>query len=529
MNKSAFILSGLLIFCHIFSYAQTERELIQTGITALKAKNYELAIEYLNQAIQKNNSNITALNARALAKKGAGQYEEAILDFDRAILLKPHVGSLYNNRGSVKEEMGMIRAAIADFDLALRYAPRDKTAYFNRGNAIHQLGQYERAIKDYTAAIEIDQDFAAAYHYRGNRKQELGDYLGAIKDYDFAIRIQPSYADAYNSRGNAKRRLRWIQASKEDYAQAIRLQPRFVHAYLNRAKLNDEQSLYEESIQDYEQVLRWLPSNDIARIGLEKAKEAILRRTVSKRPGIHVLSIGISDYSSSLLEPLRSPGEQAYKFQLSFQESSMSYKDILTLTNARAKRRDIIEGIKGQFCDPSKVKKEDLVIFYFSGHGAAVGDKIGICPHDYYDMEHLISDQEIRDLLSKSPARHKVCIIEACKSEIAPMSIKDSFTHADLMRFHQSRHAIQDGIVFITSTEVGANSLELPDKGGIFSHYLFEAMKGEADFNKDRQISSQELYDYLKTKVSKATHQQQVPQINDEGYQLDLPIFMLKE
>ena len=43
----------------------------------------------------------------------------------------------------------------------------------------------------------------------------------------------------------------------------------------------------------------------------------------------------------------------------------------------------------------------------------------------------------------------------------------------------------------------------------------------------DNILTSQELYDYLYSKVSKYTSKGQLPQINDEGYKINIPIFII--
>lgn len=44
---------------------------------------------------------------------------------------------------------------------------------------------------------------------------------------------------------------------------------------------------------------------------------------------------------------------------------------------------------------------------------------------------------------------------------------------------------------------------------GLFTKYLIKALRGEADKNRDRRISVEELYRYLKNKIRTASDQQQ--------------------
>lgn len=46
---------------------------------------------------------------------------------------------------------------------------------------------------------------------------------------------------------------------------------------------------------------------------------------------------------------------------------------------------------------------------------------------------------------------------------------------------------------------------------GLFTKYLFQALRGEADKNQDHCISVEELYRYLRYNIRTASKQQQTP------------------
>ena len=62
-----------------------------------------------------------------------GRYDDAIVDYDKAIHLKPDDATTYSNRGTAKGMLGRYDDAIADFDKALRLKPDDAATYSNRG------------------------------------------------------------------------------------------------------------------------------------------------------------------------------------------------------------------------------------------------------------------------------------------------------------------------------------------------------------------------------------------------------------
>lgn len=64
-----------------------------------------------------------------------GRFEEAIQDYNEAILLDPQRVEAFNNRGRAYLNIDQAGKAIEDFDQVLRLDPQLAEAYYNRGLA----------------------------------------------------------------------------------------------------------------------------------------------------------------------------------------------------------------------------------------------------------------------------------------------------------------------------------------------------------------------------------------------------------
>jgi tetratricopeptide (TPR) repeat protein len=62
-----------------------------------------------------------------------GDYDRAIADFNKGILLDPTRAVAFGNRGLAYVKKGDNNQAIADFDAAIRLNPDDARAFCNRG------------------------------------------------------------------------------------------------------------------------------------------------------------------------------------------------------------------------------------------------------------------------------------------------------------------------------------------------------------------------------------------------------------
>ncbi len=97
----------------------------------LEKRDYQNAIALLDEAIQNNRNFRDAYEKRGWAKSRLGEYEQAIIDFNRALELGANK-TIYNKSGWAKYKLGWYEEAIADFDQALLIDPNYSEAKDNR-------------------------------------------------------------------------------------------------------------------------------------------------------------------------------------------------------------------------------------------------------------------------------------------------------------------------------------------------------------------------------------------------------------
>ena len=106
-------------------------------------------------------------NNRGTAYAKRGQYDKAIEDLNKAIILYPDYSDAFSNRGIVYSKLGMLKNAIESFNQAVALKPNAADGYSNRGVAYAMIGQYDKALDDYNRAIDINRYYAVAYYNRG--------------------------------------------------------------------------------------------------------------------------------------------------------------------------------------------------------------------------------------------------------------------------------------------------------------------------------------------------------------------------
>jgi tetratricopeptide (TPR) repeat protein len=138
----------------------------------------------------------------------AGELEDAIESFKKAIKIDPdhakshfHLGNAYNESGMYEEAIESYKEAIgADPDNVLQFSSR---AHVSLGAAYIGLGKYQEAVESLKQAIRIDPDHVKAHYNLGLAYKKSGMNKKAIESYKQAVRIDPDYRDAHYNLGVA--------------------------------------------------------------------------------------------------------------------------------------------------------------------------------------------------------------------------------------------------------------------------------------------------------------------------------------
>lgn len=141
-------------------------------IKALKADSLyspsQLNLNTINDILKKKINNEAGTHLfKGVQFDNEGKYDQAIIEFNKAIEINPKYADTFNRRGLVYSNLKKYEQAINDYTAAIQLNPKYTDAYNNRGVVYFELDQSDKAISDYTKAIEIDPKYAKAYHNRG--------------------------------------------------------------------------------------------------------------------------------------------------------------------------------------------------------------------------------------------------------------------------------------------------------------------------------------------------------------------------
>lgn len=108
----------------------------------------------------------------------------------------------YCNMGTNYASKQLFQEAIVEYKKAIVLNPNYKDAYNNLGNCYLELKNYDNAIKMLQKAITLDSNYNEAYYNLGNTYTYQKYYDNAIKMYKKAILLNPNYKEAYYNLGH---------------------------------------------------------------------------------------------------------------------------------------------------------------------------------------------------------------------------------------------------------------------------------------------------------------------------------------
>ena len=225
----------------------------------------------------------------------------------------------------------------------------------------------------------------------------------------------------------------------------------------------------------------------------------------------YALIIGINDYSDDRISDLRyaEPDAEAVRAALTHPEYGIVRpENVQVLKSGQATYREISMALEEQLVRKA-TKPEDVVFFYFAGHGAegphvSRGAAYYLVPHDA-DLRNLMSTAidkgRLQFLWGAVGAARKVFITDACHSGGLQ----------DMRVLTADGFEAVEGFITLAAAKADQRSWELPDLGhGIFTYALSQGLQGAADQqggNGDGFVSATELGSYLNTHVAKMAAQ----------------------
>ncbi|MGE0875404.1 MAG: caspase domain-containing protein [Burkholderiales bacterium] len=240
--------------------------------------------------------------------------------------------------------------------------------------------------------------------------------------------------------------------------------------------------------------------------------------------------IGVSEYADTRIPSLRYAAKDAraiHDWLVSPQGGRYAPARVKLLVDRDATGNNIREALFGWL---RQAIEEDVVMIFFAGHGSPdapdTPGNLYLLPTDArYDAiaSSGFPMWDIETALKRFvKAKRVVVVADACHSggvgesfDIARRSTSATPSNPISSGLH-GLAAIGPGVAVLSASDDKQFSAEGPMFGGghgVFTHFLLEGLKGQADYNQDQRVTLGELIPFLSENVRRATRNTQSPTV----------------
>ncbi len=130
-----------------------------------------------------------------------GKFRDGIKNINKSLELKNDWEIPYFFRGVANHALGQYDEATLDYTKALQFNKKMTDAYYNRARIILTRKDIEnpnikQAVEDLEKALELDEKFIDAMYALAAAHKKLGNYHEALKHLDNLLAIEPEAVNA---------------------------------------------------------------------------------------------------------------------------------------------------------------------------------------------------------------------------------------------------------------------------------------------------------------------------------------------
>jgi WD40 repeat protein len=236
----------------------------------------------------------------------------------------------------------------------------------------------------------------------------------------------------------------------------------------------------------------------------------VFYKGLEKNANCYILSIGINKYENENLNlNYARPDAQAFA-DIMKKKGSKLFNNILIykLFDKEATRVKVLSTLDEI---SSKIKKEDVFIFFYAGHGSNVENQFYFITSEntgLYQQDKLgsaISVKELQEKFKQISALKQVIFVDACQSgsSVNVLAMRGEPEEKALAQLSRS-----SGIHVMASTESEQQAAEIKSlEHGVFTYVLLEGLNGKADgAPKDSKVTVYELKSYIDDQVPEISY-----------------------
>jgi tetratricopeptide (TPR) repeat protein len=167
---------------------------------------------------------IDQLTKRADSLMLRKQYEDAILTYQKVLVLDPRDPVAHNKMGIAYHQLMNLQMAKVEYEQAKKLNPKYYEAWNNLGAVYYGLKNYNKAVKYYRKAITLNSTSANTYHNLGAAYFAVNKNDEGYQSFQEAFRLDPAILEKLSSSGTIIRTADVNQGAQDFYIAKLYVQ-----------------------------------------------------------------------------------------------------------------------------------------------------------------------------------------------------------------------------------------------------------------------------------------------------------------
>ncbi|GAB2643669.1 hypothetical protein GCM10027035_42290 [Emticicia sediminis] len=184
-----------------------------------------------------------------------GNYEEAIKFYTEAIEKTPKFADAYNNRGRVKLELDNLEGAIQDFEKAVSIDDKFYMAKFNLAEAYSNTDKLEESLTLLKQISNQYKDSSFYYVTLSNVFIQKNNFAEANSNLVVALKLNPKNDKAYTNLGYIQYTDKNYDPAKQNFEKAISLNAKQDFALNNLSLIYAQKENYAKALETVEKAI----------------------------------------------------------------------------------------------------------------------------------------------------------------------------------------------------------------------------------------------------------------------------------